>query len=33
MLQNIDNVLWSYSTKHFIAHATLNVIQRISQSI
>jgi DNA polymerase III subunit chi len=24
MLQNIDNVLWSYSTKHFIAHATLN---------
>ena len=23
-LQNLDNILWSYSTKHFIAHATMN---------
>ncbi len=24
MLEPLDNILWSYSTKHFIAHATLN---------
>ncbi len=24
MLEPLDNVLWSYSTKHFLAHATLN---------
>ena len=32
-LESLDNVLWSYSTKHFIAHATANDSQPEKQPV